>query len=234
MHKFDYFATNIPTSIMIHVTDYLLTKNPPIDCTQNCSEATIFLKKNNYSHFAVHKNNSFSGLIALEDLRTFDADKKISDYSYAFRFIYVKENANLLEILEVFARNKTNIVAVLDGANNYLGYIAKNDFLDLFLQSSFIMEQGTTIKIVKEIQEYSMSQIAQIIESNNGKLLGAYVSDSTTDVIEVTLKIAIGAVNEIIQTFRRYNYQVVSEHKEDSYLEKLKERSDYLDKYLNI
>jgi hypothetical protein len=79
-----------------------------------------------------------------------------------------------------------------------------------------------------------MSQITQIIESNNGKLLGLFVSDSDVDTIEITIKVSLGALNEIIQTFRRYNYEIVSEHHEDNYINNLKERSDYLDKYLNI
>ncbi|MNL65952.1 hypothetical protein D3C87_1903510 [compost metagenome] len=79
-----------------------------------------------------------------------------------------------------------------------------------------------------------MSQITQIIESNNGKVLGLFVSDSDTESIEITIKVSLGAMNEIIQTFRRYNYEIVSEHHEDNYINNLKERSDYLDKYLNI
>jgi hypothetical protein len=41
-------------------------------------------------------------------------------------------------------------------------------------------------------------------------------------------------MNAIVQTFRRYNYLVVSNHEEDRFLEDLKDRSNYLDKYLNI
>ena len=41
-------------------------------------------------------------------------------------------------------------------------------------------------------------------------------------------------LSDIIQTFRQYNYEIVSEHQEDIYLNQLKDRSDYLDKYLNI
>ena len=79
-----------------------------------------------------------------------------------------------------------------------------------------------------------MSQITQIIESNNGKLLGLFISEADVESVEVTLKITLGAMNEIIQTFRRYNYEIISEHQEDNYINNLKERSDYLDKYLNI
>ena len=79
-----------------------------------------------------------------------------------------------------------------------------------------------------------MSQITQIVESNNGKLLGLFVSEADTQSVQITIKIALGGMNDIIQTFRRYNYEIVSEHHEDNYLNNLKERSDYLDKYLNI
>ena len=40
-------------------------------------------------------------------------------------------------------------------------------------------------------------------------------------------------MNEIIQSFRRYNYEIISEHQEDNYLNTLKERSEYLDIYLD-
>jgi hypothetical protein len=77
-----------------------------------------------------------------------------------------------------------------------------------------------------------MSQITQIVESNNGKLACClYLS---LMCIEVTMKISLGAINEIIKSFRRYNYEIISEHQEDNYINSLKERSDYLDKYLNM
>jgi len=79
-----------------------------------------------------------------------------------------------------------------------------------------------------------MSQIAQIIESNNGKLLGLFISDSDNESVEITVKISLGIMNNIIQTFRRYGYEIISEHQEDNYINNLKERSDYLDKYLNM
>jgi hypothetical protein len=79
-----------------------------------------------------------------------------------------------------------------------------------------------------------MSQITQIIESNNGRVLGVFISDVQNDSVVITVKIAIGPMNDIIQTFRRYNYEIVSEHHEDQYLNNLKERSDYLNRFLNI
>ena len=51
---------------------------------------------------------------------------------------------------------------------------------------------------------------------------------------QATIKISSDDINEIIQTFRRYNYIVMSLHKDDFYLQDLKDRSDYLQKYLDM
>ena len=70
--------------------------------------------------------------------------------------------------------------------------------------------------------------------SLSAKLLGLYISDQTTDEIQVTIKVSSDLINEIIQTFRRYEYNVLSEHLDDFYLEELKDRANYLKKYLDI
>jgi hypothetical protein len=106
--------------------------------------------------------------------------------------------------------------------------------MKFFNETPFIKEAGGIIIVKKALIDYSISQITQIVESNNGKLLGLFVSDSDNETIEITIKVTLGVVNDIIQTFRRYNYEIISEHNEDNYINNLKERSDYLDKYLNI
>jgi Mg/Co/Ni transporter MgtE len=132
-----------------------------------------------------------------------------------------------------FRKNNTNLVPVLDENNSYVGYYEIEDIMKFFMKP-ILQEPGGIIVVRKGVLDYSMSQITQIVESNNGKLLGLFISESSIDSIEITLKITLGAMNEIIQTFRRYNYEIISEHQEDNYINNLKERSDYLDKYLNI
>jgi hypothetical protein len=122
----------------------------------------------------------------------------------------------------------------LDENNSYVGYYEIEDIMKFFHETPFLKEPGGIIIVKKGVLDYSMSQIAQIIESNNGKLLGLFISEAEVNSVEVTIKIALGSMNEILQTFRRYNYEIISEHQEDNYINNLKERSDYLDKYLNI
>lgn len=218
----------------MEITNYITTDFKAIDSQETIATVKDFFDELNFSHFPVVEEGIYIGSIASEDIETFENDKKVIDYRYTLESFFTKTDSLWLEVLEVFAKNHSNLIPVLDENNNYVGYYEIDDIMSFFHQTPFLKEQGRIIKVKKGVLDYSMSQIAQIVESNNGKLLGLFISEADVDTIEVTMKISLGAINEIIQTFRRYNYEITSEHLEDDYINNLKERSDYLDKYLNI
>ncbi|WP_369752579.1 CBS domain-containing protein [Flavobacterium sp. WC2409] len=218
----------------MEITNYITTDFKAIDSQDTIETVKYFFDDLNFSHFPVVEEGIYIGSIASEDLETFENDKKVIDYRYTLEGFFTKTDSLWLEVLEVFAKNHSNLIPVLDENNTYVGYYEIDDIMSFFHQTPFLKEQGRIIKVKKGILDYSMSQITQIVESNNGKLLGLFISEADVDTIEVTMKISLGAINEIIQTFRRYNYEITSEHHEDDYINNLKERSDYLDKYLNI
>lgn len=219
---------------MTEITDYINNDIKAIAIDESIENVQDFFAELAFSHFPVLENGTYLGSIALDDVETFDTDKNVSDYRYTLEGFYARTNMIWLDVLEVFARNHTSVVPVLDDNNNYIGYYEITDIVKFFHETPFLKEMGGIIIVEKNINDYSMSQITQIVESNNGKLLGLFISNVENDNVQVTVKITLGAMNEIIQTFRRYNYEIISEHQEDNYLNALKERSDYLDKYLNI
>lgn len=219
---------------MTEITDYINNDIKAIAIDESIETVQDFFAELSFSHFPVLEDGTYLGSIALDDVETFDTDKKVSDYRYTLEGFYARTNMIWLDVLEVFARNHTSVVPVLDDRNNYIGYYEITDIVKFFHETPFLKELGGIIIVEKNSSDYSMSQIAQIVESNNGKLLGLFISNVENDNVQVTVKITLGAMSEIIQTFRRYNYEIISEHQEDNYLNALKERSDYLDKYLNI
>lgn len=219
---------------MTEINDYITNDYKAIDSQETIADVQDFFVDVSFSHFCVLNEGVYIGCIASDDVETFDIDKKVADYKYALEGFFARKNMIWLDVLEVFAKNHSNIVPVLDENNSYLGYYELEDIIKFFHETPFLKEQGGIIVVQKSISDYSMSQITQIVESNNGKLLGLFVSEADIEKVQVTIKIALGGMNDIIQTFRRYNYEIISEHHEDNYLNSLKERSEYLDKYLNI
>ena len=216
------------------LSEYINNDFKPIDIKETIEVVQDFFIEIAYSHFPVLENDIFIGCIAAEDVETFEIQKKLSDYRYTVEGFFVRATMSWLDVLEVFARNNSNIVPILDDTNKYIGYYEITDVVKFLNGTPFLKEVGGIIIVEKNTNEYSMSQITQIVESNNGKLLGLFISEATNDKIQITIKITLGSMNEIIQSFRRYNYEIVSEHNEDNYLNILKERSEYLDKYLNM
>lgn len=219
---------------MTEITNYITNDFRAIDSQETIASVQDFFADVNFSHFPVLENSVFIGSIASDDVETFDTDKKAIDYKYTLERFFARKSMMWLDVLEVFAKNHTNTVPVIDENNLYIGYYEMEDIMKFFQETPFLKEQGGIIIVQKGLLDYSMGQVTQIVESNNGKILGCFVSEADLENVQITLKIGIGPMNEIIQTFRRYNYEIISEHQEDAYINSLKERSDYLDKYLNI
>lgn len=219
---------------MTAISNYITNDYTAIDIQDTISAVQVFFDDLTFSHFPVVEEGLYIGSIALEDLETFDSTKKIFDYRYSFEGFFVRENMIWLDVLEVFSKNRSNLVPVLNEKNQYLGYYEIKDILNFFHETPFLQETGSILIIEKKNFEYSIGEITQIVESNNGKILGIFISASNSETTQVTIKINLGVMNEIIQSFRRYNYDIISEHFDDNYINTLKDRSDYLDKYLNI
>ncbi len=193
-----------------------------------------FFKDGSFSHVAIVENKKFVGVLDENDLPTVASDQKIGDFRYNLETFFVRKDANWLDVIEVFARNEANLVPVLDEQEEVIGYYDLTTVISVFIDTPFFTEPGGIIVVAKGIKDYSFSEIAQIVESNNAKLIGAFITDMRSDVIQITLKVGTARLNEIIQTFRRYNYSILFGNQDDMFLEDLKQRSDYLDKYLNV
>lgn len=219
----------------MNINDYIINDIEIQSVSQKIKDLKKLFNELTYSHIPVEKNGAFIGCISENDVRCFENDGKLEDYQYSLEHFSVRETNNWLDILESFAANNTNLMPVIsEEESKYLGYIELGDILMYLGETPFMDSPGAIVVIERGLKDYSFSEISQIIESNDGRMLGAFVSKINNDVAEITIKVGLLGLNEIIQTFRRYSYKIVSAHQEDVFLKNLKERSDYLNKYLNI
>ncbi|OZV67245.1 CBS domain-containing protein [Winogradskyella aurantia] len=218
----------------MQLQDYVINDIKPLQVSDKMSDLQMLFNQLTYSHIPIQRDGVYIGCIPETDAHCFEGTKTINECSYTAEGFFVRDTTNWLDVLEAFAQNDSNIMPILDKNNKYIGYYELNDIMHLFNETPFFSEPGGVLVLEKGIHDYSFSEISQIVESNDGKLLGAFISEMDGDLTRITLKIGSSSLNEIIQTFRRYSYNIISGHEEDSYIESLKERSQYLDKYLNM
>ena len=218
----------------MQIQSQIITTIPIFEVSETLEEVVRFFEETTFSHVGVTENGIYIGLLSENDLACFEPSKKIEDFRFELENFFVTKETSWLDVLEMFSRNEANILPILDENQTILGYYDLEDIVDMFIDTPFFKEPGAILVVAIGIKDYSFSEIAQIVESNNARLLGAFITDSQNDVVQITLKISTESLNQVAQTFRRYNYTVVFGNSDDQFMEDLKQRSDYLEKYLNV
>ncbi len=220
---------------MMKIEPYIINDVAAQNLEQPVGDLKHLFGELTHSHLPLTDGREYIGCISENDVRCFEEDKTLKDYQYAIERFFAHENDNWLDILANFAKHQTNIMPILqDDDNAYLGYVELADLLSIFNETPFLSENGVTLVVERGFKDYSFSEVSRIVESNDGSILGILISSMNKDTVQITIKLGLSGINEIIQTFRRYGYKIASKHQEDTFLKNLKERSDYLNKYLNI
>lgn len=212
----------------------LTTVPKALDANEEIALAQDIYATYEYDFFPVTNNGVYIGCINLEDAEIASVTQKVVDFADNFERFFARTNMSLLEVLALFSEHNTNVLPVLNEQNEYVGFYEKELLIKKFFNTRFIKEQGDLIIVKKEMNAFSMSEVTQIVEGNNCKIWAVLVTEIENSEVEITLKISTGNLNDVVQTFRRYEYQILSEHREDTFINELKERSDYLNKYLSL
>jgi acetoin utilization protein AcuB len=189
------------------------------------------------SHLPIVNNQDFLGLISDTDIYDMNQpEEAIGNHTLTLFKPYVGEDQHIFEVIGLASRMKLSIVPVLDNNDHFLGVITINDLIRHLAGISSMDQPGGIIVLELIERDYSLSQIAQIVESNNVKVLSMYITsppDSTK--LEVTLKLSSGELSSVIRTFERYNYEVKTWVSTTDSMDRFySERFDLLMKYLNI
>jgi len=189
------------------------------------------------SHLPIVNNQDFLGLISDTDIYDMNMpEEPIGNHALTLFKPYVTSEQHIFEVIGLASRLKLSVIPVLDSKNHYKGVITTSDLIQHIASMSSMDQQGGIIVIEIIERDYSLSQIAQIVESNNIKVLSMYITsppDSTK--LEVTLKLNSGELSSLIRTFERYNYEVKTWVTSDDSMDRFySERFDLLMKYLDI
>ncbi len=218
----------------MHIQEHIITTIPIFEIKDTFEKVLEFFQDTTYSHVAVVEEGRFLGVFSENDAEALLPETKIEKFRYELQSFFVLGETNWLDVLEAFARNEANLLPILNEKEEVVGYYDLTDIVSVFIDTPFFTDPGSILVVATGIKDYSFSEIAQIVESNNAKLIGGFITDTQNDIIQVTLKITTDNYNKVVQTFRRYNYHILFGNSDDQFLEDLKERSDYLDKYLNV
>ena len=209
---------------------------PPLTHTDSGEKALRWMDEFKVSHLPVLKNGNFVGVISESDvLDKIDIVESLDKLFDHLPRPYVFENAHIYEVLSKISEHRISILPILDENENYLGCTSVYHLLTVIANTGSIKETGGIIVLDVNNMDYSMAQIAQIVESNSAKILSSYIMSSVDSTkLEVTLKINQVELTRIIRTFERYDYIIKESYQKSEGDEDIQNRYDALMNFLKF
>lgn len=214
----------------------LSEKIPPLLHSDSGEKALFWMDEFQVNHLPVLKNGNFVGLISESEL--LDQTTLEPTLDELFQHLprpFAYADAHLFDLLQHFALFKLTVLPVLDRQEQFLGVISAQELLQLLAETGGLHESGSVLVLEMNANDYTLAQIAQIVESNQAKILNLFVTylpDSTK--IQVNLRINQQNLRAIIRTFERYDYQVLASFDNTQQPNELQERYQELMHYLSM
>ena len=216
--------------------DLITDEIPPLKNSEQCIKALHWMEEFRVNHIPVVDGNEYLGLITDDNVFDLeDPDVTIADSGLMLGQPFIKSEQHVYDVMKIISDMHLTLVPVLDNDNNYLGCITVPHLMEMITNTASINEPGGIIVLEMAQNDYALSELAQIVEGNDAKILSSYITSSAdSTLIEVTLKVNTKNLGAILQTLNRYDYIVSASYSEDRFKEDMKLLYDALMKYLNI
>jgi len=208
----------------------------PLKTSDTGARVLQWMDEYKVSHLPIVNNEEFLGLITESDIAAcINPDEPIGNCALSVSNAYVNQKQHIYDVVKIVSLMGLSLLPVVDDEKRYLGVITLSNLIHKFSNISAINNPGGIIVLELNVNDYTMEEIAHIVESNDAKILSSYVTshqDSTK--LDVTLKINKMDVGGILQTFSRYNYTVKASFYEADLFDDLYDRYESLMKFLDI
>lgn len=207
----------------------------PLHASDTGEEALGAMNDFHVKHLPVVEDHRFLGILSEEEVLEYGAGEKLSTYPLQHAAVFVRSADHLYDVLRLVGVYQVTTIPVLDEEEKYVGLITLEDLLQAVAHLASFAEPGGVIVLEMPRHDYTMAEVARIIESEDSIILSSFVSTgSEPSLIELTLKLNRQDLQRVIAALNRYGYEVKGSYTEKEYDESLKERYDLLMSYLNV
>lgn len=209
----------------------------PLVLEGSVDDALSLMEEMKLSHLpVVDEAYQYLGVVNEETLLEAQQDGAIvSQCARFFQAYSANLDSHVLEVARIASDGILSMVPIVDKENIYRGYISPLELLqDLGSQITF-KEEGGVLVLKIPSSDYQLSQIAQIVESEDARILGLIIgSASDINSVDVTIKINQKDLGRIIKSFERYSYSIIEVYHQSLFDDSATQRYESLMRYLNI
>lgn len=175
------------------------------------------------------------GQVSLSYLEQQDSDQPLSDLELdeAVKFY---AGQHIFEAARLMLQYEVRLLPVVDQEWTFQGFMMKEQVLESLSRMLNLAEYGSVITVELDRVNFSLSEIVQLIETEDAKILGVTVErpDQNDQQFEVSFKLNVKDVSRVAAALRRYDYSVITQSGSTVFGEDLEERADELLNYIDM
>ncbi|MCS6992038.1 MAG: hypothetical protein NZL95_09305 [Chitinophagales bacterium] len=220
----------------MRAAEFLTPDIPVLQQTDSGFYALAKMRERQLSHLPLMRDRRLIALISEADLDALtDLALPLGQEEHSLHVACVRASDHLFQAVKLAVECNLSIVPVVDEEQNYLGSIRTDSMLRALAQHTGVLESGSIIVLEMNLQDFSLAEIARIIESDKARIVGSYVLKSpSAGRMLLTLKINKSEIHPLVASLERFNYNVVSVFTEPEHFALLRERYEALMNYLKI
>lgn len=217
------------------VKDFI-TKEPPVLKSFDTGEYALALMDDfKLKHLPLLRDGMYRSLVSEKELLAMpDPSETIGDST--FFAPSVQEDTHIHEALSLITRYQLSLLPVINAQGEYLGTITRDKLIDILSELCNAEAAGSVFVLEVNPQDYSLTDIARLIESNNAHVLNVLsYTDKDTGRLRLIIKIDLEDASPVIRSFERFNYTVLYYFMEKGMVDDLlQQRMEELVHYMNI
>jgi len=206
----------------------------PLKISDSVAVAIDFFKEFSVRQLPVVQDNICIGILSLDEIEEELADIPVLDFinlNYSFASTY----DHIYEVMRAISEQSVTLFPIIDENNNYLGCITLASLFKNYINCAAFSQPGSIVVFEMDKKNYSLAEIARIVESENKVILSSLLSSNAeSDRLEITLKLNSAQIQNLLSTLERFGYNIKATFDEEDVKDTLKNRYESLMTYLNV
>lgn len=217
--------------------DFINHLIPPLKFTDKVSMALSWMEEIRTNILPVADKGGFKGFITDEIIYDINnPELTVGEVELLAASCVVQWDRHIYEVLRVSSENQVSMVALVDKDMKYQGVVTEEDAVTAFTDSISIQTPGGVLILSMFMTDYSLYDIARVVESENAKVLSSFISNDPLDdsKIKVTLKTDQVELRHIKATLERFGYKIIDHYQEEGGVSSEQDRLGNLLRFLDI
>lgn len=218
------------------VKEISIDKLIPLKTSDSGLTALAWMEEFKVSHWPVVNEEDFLALVCDTDIYNLNnPEEALGNHQLSLLRPYVSIHQSIFDLIKIVDEQNLSLIPVLDEHHRYLGVITLRTLLIHTSRLLGVKEPGAVIILELNQNDYFLSQIVQIVESSDSRILSLNVfiiPESTR--LNVIIKINRVELGPVLQTFTRFNYTIKAYFTDESMSDDLLDRYDEFMNFLNI